>query len=312
MKRCLLVLGAGIFAATQVQAQCQLNNGDILNTRDPACAGRMLTYTEANAGTNLIPLGYTVPVPVSSLTPVDGFRAYDSLLALHQDLALTDDNVQADRVGNTLAGRDIWAYSIGDADNLTLDGLPEPAVMAMGGIHAREWQPPEAVSALIETLSATADDQWLGSYLRDNLNVVLIPVLNVDGFLLTQAHPDRTSADPLQPREGRMRRRNLRNPNNNNPIDSTIDTTNDNFWGVDLNRNSPMGWGLNGGSSGSVTSLVYRGPIASSEPEIQALQNAATLGPGNLLAVRGQSLRWGKPHRPRPGRSSDADRVGRG
>ena len=223
--------------------------------------GVMFTYTELDAGARLIPLGYTVPIPVSSLTPVDGFRTYDSLLALHQDLTLTDDNVRADRVGNSLAGRDIWAYSIGDADNVTRDGLVEPAVLAIGGIHAREWQPPEAVSALIETLSATADDQWLGSYLRDNLNVVLIPVLNVDGFLQTQAHPDRTSADPLQPREGRMRRRNLRNPNTNNAIDSTIDTTDDNFWGIDLNRNSPTGWGLNGGSSASVTSLIYRGPI---------------------------------------------------
>jgi len=285
MKRRLLVLGAGILAITQVQAQCQLDNGDILNTTDPACASRMFTYTDSTVGPNLIPLGYEVPVPVSSLTPVDGFRTYDSLLALHQDLALTDDNVRADRIGNTLAGRDIWAYSIGDADNLTLDGLPEPAVMAMGGIHAREWQPPEAVSALIETLTATADDQWLGSYLRDNLNVVLIPVLNVDGFLQTQAHPDRTSADPLQPREGRMRRRNLCNPNTNTPIDNTINTTNDNFWGIDLNRNSPLGWGMNGGSSASVTSLVYRGPVPSSEPEIQALQNAAALAPGNRLRL---------------------------
>ena len=285
MKHCLAGLLAFLVAGTQVQAQCQLSDADITNTNDPACAGRMFTYTELDAGARLIPLGYTVPIPVSSLTPVDGFRTYDSLLALHQDLALTDDNVRADRVGNSLAGRDIWAYSIGDADNVTRDGLAEPAVLAIGGIHAREWQPPEAVSALIETLSATADDQWLGSYLRDNLNVVLIPVLNVDGFLQTQAHPDRTSADPLQPREGRMRRRNLRNPNTNNAIDSTIDTTDDNFWGIDLNRNSPTGWGLNGGSSASVTSLIYRGPFASSEPEIQALQNAATLGPGNRLRL---------------------------
>jgi len=285
MRQGLIVLLVSFFATTQVQAQCQLSNADILNASDPACAGRMLTYTETTVGEDLIPLGYTVPIPVSSLTPVDGFRTYDSLLSLHQDLALTDDNVRADRVGNTVAGRDIWAYSIGDADSLTLDGLPEPAVMAVAGTHAREWQPPEAVSALIETLSATADDQWLGSYLRDNLNIVLIPVLNVDGFLQTQAYPDRTSADPSQPREGRMRRRNLRDPTTNNAIDNTIDTTNDNFWGIDLNRNNPVGWGLNDGSSASVTSLLYRGPTASSEPEIQALQNAPTLGPGNRLRL---------------------------
>ena len=266
-------------------AQCQFANGNISNTTDPSCSDRMLNYTESSSGVDLIPLGYPVPVPISSLTPVDGFRRYDSLLALHQDLALTEDNVTALNIGSTLVGRDIWAYSIGDTNDLTVDGLAEPAVMAVGGTHAREWQPPEAVSHLIETLAATADDQWLGSYFRDNLNIVLIPVLNVDGFLQTQAHPDRVSADPQQPREGRMRRRNLRNPNTGQPIDNTIDTTGDNFWGVDLNRNSSQGWGLNGGSSAAATSLIYRGPSAETEPEILALQNAATMAPGDRLRL---------------------------
>lgn len=285
MRNRLLLLLIGIQAITEVRAQCQLSGADILNSSDPACAGQMFTYTESTVGAGLIPLGFPVPMPVSSLAPVDGFRTYDSLLALHQDLALTNDNVRADSVGNTLAGGDIWAYVMGDVDNLTLDGLTEPAVMAIGGIHAREWQTPEVLSALIETLAATAEDNWLGSYLRDNLNVVLIPVLNIDGFLQTQAHPDRVSADPQQPREGRMRRRNLRNPNTNLAIDNTIDTMGDNFWGIDLNRNSPQGWGLNGGSSDSVTNLLYRGPVPSSEVEIVALQNAATLAPGNRLRL---------------------------
>ena len=92
----------------------------------------MLNYTESSSGVDLIPLGYPVPVPISSLTPVDGFRSYDSLLALHQDLALTEDNVTALNIGSTLVGRDIWAYSIGDANDQTVDGLAEPAVMAVG------------------------------------------------------------------------------------------------------------------------------------------------------------------------------------
>ena len=284
MKRLLFTI-ALITAAGNAHAQCVFVNNEITNTTDPSCSDRMLTYTESTAGPDLIPLGYPVPMPVSSLTPVDGFRTYDSLLALHQDLAITNPNVAAAIIGNTLVGRSIWSYSLGDADATTVDGLTEPAVIAIGGTHAREWQPPEAVSALLETLAATANDDWLGSYLRDNLNVVLIPVLNVDGFLQTQAHPDRASADPLQPREGRMRRRNMRNPNTNLPIDDTIDTTADNFWGIDLNRNSPEGWGLNGGSSRQVTSLVYRGPTASSEPEIQALQSAVQQIPGDRLRL---------------------------
>lgn len=275
-----------LFLAGNAFGQCQFNNeGDITNTNDPSCAQRMFTYTDTATGAGLIPLGYPVPVPVSSLSPVDGFRSYDSLLALHQDLALTNNDVRGDRIGQTLSGRDIWAYTMGDSDSLTTDGLAEPAVLVNGGIHAREWQSPETLSTLIETLAGNTDDQWLGSYLRDNLTVVLIPVLNIDGFLQTQAHPDRVSADPQQPREGRMRRRNLRNPQTSGVIDETIDTTGDNFWGVDLNRNSPRGWGLNGGSSSSVTSLIYRGASPSSEPEIQALQAAAGLAPAERLRL---------------------------
>lgn len=285
MKRLVIAALVFGFVASNADAQCRFMDGTISNTTDPSCAGRMLTYTESATGADLIALGYPVPIPVSSLVPVDGFRTYDSLLALHQDLALTSETVRADIAGATLSGRDIWVYSLGDADATTIDGLPEPAVMVVGGTHPREWQPPEAVSSLFETLAASANDNWLGSYLRDNLQVVLIPVLNVDSFLQTQAHPERTSADPAQPREGRMRRRNLRNPNTGLPIDNTIDTTVDNFWGVDLNRNSSQGWGMNGGSSSDVTSLIYRGPNSSTEPEILALQNAATFAPGDRLRL---------------------------
>ena len=42
---------------------------------------------------------------------------------------------------------------------------------------------------------------------------------------------------------------------------------------------------MNGGSSSDVTSLIYRGPNSSTEPEIQALQNAATFAPGNRLRL---------------------------
>jgi hypothetical protein len=277
---CAIVLFCNVAAA-----QCLLSGADIINLSDPACSDRMLTYTESTTGADLIPLGYVPPLPVSSLTAVDGFRSYDSLNALHQDIALISPDVRVEQAGSTLSGRPIWAYVIGDADSLTVDGLTEPAVMMIGGIHAREWQTPEALTAVFETLAASTDDDGMGSYLRDNLNVVLLPVLNIDGFLQTQAHHDRASADPAQPREGRMRRRNLRNPNSGSAIDDSIDTTADNFWGVDLNRNSAHGWGLNGGSSNSVSSLVYRGSTAASEPEIQALQSAADLGPTDRLRL---------------------------
>ena len=70
MKRLIAVLLISGLAMADAGAQCQFSNGNIINTTDPSCAGRMLTYTESTSGVELIALGYPVPVPVSSLTPV--------------------------------------------------------------------------------------------------------------------------------------------------------------------------------------------------------------------------------------------------
>jgi hypothetical protein len=112
------------------------------------------------------------------------------------------------------------------------------------------------------------------------MTVVILPVHNVDGFISTQRYPDRVTASVQQPREGRMRRKNLANPfAPGSAIDQDIDTTGDNFFGVDLNRNNARGFGQNQGSSADPVSLVYRGSAAASEPEARALLTAAALGP---------------------------------
>jgi len=188
-------------------------------------------------------------------------------------------------VGQTAGGRDIWAYRIGDPDDLTTGGAPEGAVLINGTIHAREWQSPEAVTEVFEQLTEIAGDGGFGQYLHENLNVVILPVLNVDGLLQTQRYPARATASELQPRDGRMRRKNMRHPNSGGTVDEDIDRTGDNFYGVDLNRNNPNGFGQNSGSSGNTISLVYRGPLAQGEPEIAALLEAADLGPANRLRM---------------------------
>jgi len=296
-----LALLAG--AAGPAAAACVFDvNGEITNPFSPGCGDVVFTYTESdNLGTN-IALGFPPPVPVASLTPVAGFREYASLLAEHQSLLTLNDEVDGEVVGRTLSGRDIWAYAIGDPDSTTAEGFPEGAVLVNGGIHAREWQTPEAVSAVFETLVAGKADQGFFQYLVENLNTVLVPVLNVDGFIQTQAWPVNVTADREQPREGRMRRKNLRNPATNGAIDGDINTVPDNFYGVDLNRNSAQGYGQNGGSSASTTSLVYRGPSSASEPEIDALHQAATLAPESRLRFYSDTHSFGQDYlAPRPG-----------
>ncbi|MCH8221731.1 MAG: hypothetical protein IIA76_10430, partial [Proteobacteria bacterium] len=170
---------------------------------------------------------------------------------------------------------------------MTVDGLPEPAVMVNTGTHAREWQTPEASTELFETLIETKADGGVGQYLAENLNVVILPVLNIDGFIQTQNFALSVTADPGQPRDGRMRRKNLRNPVSLGLVDADLATVGDNFWGVDLNRNNAFGFGLNGGSwgQGRETSLIFRSLGVASEPEILALQNGAALGPADRLRM---------------------------
>ena len=286
MRRTLPILGLCLLG-TAVQAECEFGDGfEIINPFDPTCGGVMLTFTENDDAGDNIALGYTVPIPVDSLTAVDGFRTYGSLHAQHQ-LLMTDnpEQVQGTIVGQTVAVRDVWAYQLGDTDATTADGMSEPAVMVVGGTHAREWQTHEAVTELLETLVELKGDGGMGQFLSENLNVVIVPVLNVDGLIQTQTFPETSTANAGQPRDGRMRRKNLRNPNSLDAIDTDLATVGDNFWGVDLNRNSAEGFGLNSSSSASETSLVFRASNPASEPEIQALQLAAGLGPEDRLRL---------------------------
>ncbi|NNF51148.1 MAG: hypothetical protein HKN59_01800 [Gammaproteobacteria bacterium] len=260
------------------------SSGTISNPDDPSCRDVFLTYTANVDSGNNIALGYAVPLPVDSQTPVDGFRTYQSLFERHQSLIVDHpDAIDGQIIGQTLSGRDIWAYKLGDPDAVTHDGLDEPAMLVNGGIHAREWQSPEAVTDLLEYLAQNSRDGGLVQFLSENVNTVLIPVLNVDGFLQTQRHPDRAMASRLQPRDGRMRRKNLRHPTRSEPVDETLQTTDDNFFGVDLNRNHPEGFMNPARSSANPVSLVQHGPNPQSEPESQALVTAATLGPEDRL-----------------------------
>ena len=154
MSRALLAaLLVGV--ALPASAACIFDSaGEITNPFAPGCGDVLFTYTDNdNTGTG-IALGYPPPVPVASMTPVAGFRQYGSLFARHQSLLALNDEVDGRVVGETLAGREIWAYVIGDPDATTAEGFAEPAVLVNGGIHAREWQTPEAVTAMFEALVA--------------------------------------------------------------------------------------------------------------------------------------------------------------
>ena len=208
--------------------------------------------------TSKIALGYPVPQPVDTPLPFNGFRTYSGLHMRHQDLAVTTPWVHGTVIGQTREERPIWVYQLGDADHYTATGLPEQAMLSNGGIHAREWQSPEVTTGIIELLALTDDGNPLVEYLRENANILVIPVLNVDGFQQTQRFPSLNwlGTDPgypdTSPRDGRMRRKNMLG------VDEDLYTQGDHLQGVDLNRNSDPYWASNPNrSSGDTNSIVH-------------------------------------------------------
>ena len=233
-----------------------------------------------------IALGYPVPRPVDTPLPFDGFRSYAGLHTCHQELVATTPWVHPEPIGSTRMGRTIWAYRLGDDDLLTIDGLPEYASLTNGGIHAREWQSPETVTGIMELFALHEDDNYFYDYLRDNVNMIVIPSLNIDGFLQTQRYPSLNYlfSDPdypdSSPRDGRMRRKNMLS------ADEDLYTIGDHLRGVDLNRNNDPFWSTDPDrSSADLRSIVHHGAGPASEPEIQALDAAAQLGPVDRLRV---------------------------
>src|SRR4030095_2840705 len=92
--RTVIVCGVCLFAATPaVWGACRFQNDEIGNRFEAGCGDVILTYTESDNTGNNIALGYPVPIPVDSLTPVDGFRTYESLFERHQALLTMHDEV---------------------------------------------------------------------------------------------------------------------------------------------------------------------------------------------------------------------------
>ncbi|MCH8221730.1 MAG: hypothetical protein IIA76_10425 [Proteobacteria bacterium] len=107
---------AGLLVSANASAQCLFDQfNEIVNPFAPGCGDVRFTYTENDSSGLNIALGFPPPLPVASLTAVDGFREYASLHAQHQALMIANpDEVAGTIVGQTLSGRDIWAYQLGD------------------------------------------------------------------------------------------------------------------------------------------------------------------------------------------------------
>ncbi len=143
--------------------------------------------------------------------------------------------------------------------------VDKPTLVVVGGIHAREWVPPDALiclaADLLEAGSAGKGLRYGGaefntsaiSYLLDTLQIVIFPCTNPDGRVYSQ------SIDP----DWRKNRRTTA------LADGTL------CHGVDINRNFDVVWdfqrhfvqGAVSASADPCHKYLYVGPSPASEPE---------------------------------------------
>ena len=223
-------------------------------------------------------------VAAAGESPLPSGREEYRVLQDYQDelKALVDDNpglvkpvVLPER---TFQGREIMGVEISEGVNRTDDGKPTYFVMGMH--HAREWPSAETAVEFAHLLVQGADSDPRISSLLASERVVVVPIINVDGFVESREGgalgipdpADTTGATPLQTVEGvallggsfAYRRKNCNGAIPSGDVPCTLQ------YGVDPNRNYGNGWGGPGAGTDPITQS-YRGTGPFSEPETQAV-----------------------------------------
>jgi len=135
-------------------------------------------------------------------------------------------------------------------------------VWLQGLQHAREWIATTTVQYIAYqlVLGYTANNNTAIKSLLDQLEIIIVPIANPDGYEFTWAE----NGDRLWRKNRAL-------------VNGTIH-------GVDMNRNWPDHWN-HGGASSDPDSDVYMGPNPGSEPEVQALMAAYLATPNRIGAI---------------------------
>lgn len=193
--------------------------------------------------------------------PVDyAYRDFETVVDVlyetesdHAEIAMVVDIGDSWEKTESLADRDILAIKISDNVEMEED---EPEVLIMALHHAREWPTSEIALQLLENLTNEYGKDDRISWMVDNREIWIVPVVNPDGLDYSMTYDD-------------MWRKNRRD-------------NGDGTYGVDLNRNyngaengDPLGdWG-GAGASDDTSASTYCGEYAFSEPETQAIRGIA-------------------------------------
>lgn len=196
--------------------------------------------------------------PVGGVEAIYRYRNYTEIKNIlleiesqHSDIAKVYDIGNSWEKNHMLGDRDILAIKI--SDNV-LDDEEEPEVLVVGLHHAREWTTSELVTEMVRNLTAGYGNDSRISWLVDNREIWLVPIVNPDGLDYA------LSTDEWWRKNRRLNY--------------------DGSYGVDLNRNydgsmngDPAGeWG-GVGSSHTPSDETYCGEAPFSEPETQAIRD---------------------------------------
>ncbi len=200
----------------------------------------------------------------------------------------------------SLEGRPIEGVEIAAGVAARDDG--RPVYLQMGAHHAREWPSAEFPMefALDLVRRHDAGDARVQSLLS-RVRVIVVPVVNVDGFAVSRGageptasddDPDATRSLALNDRAA-YKRKNCRVTTSAAAALPCAGRSNS---GVDLNRNYGAYWG-GPGASASGSDQSYRGPSPYSEPESEAVHRftsglqVVTLITNHTYTADGQFLR---------------------
>ncbi|KAA8498541.1 Carboxypeptidase A1 [Porphyridium purpureum] len=210
---------------------------------------------DANGTSSVSPESSPEPLPQSTdengtfyaSSFYDTYRDLDDVYKHMEELVeLYPEVLSLVTLGASSSGRPIYAFRVGR----TSSSSPVRGVMT-GLQHAREWIAVSSVIYVAEVLCLqyTKKTDKAIVALLDNVELVLVPIVNPDGYVHTFER-------------NRFWRKNRRAVDLDSPCT-----------GVDLNRNYPVGFGGVSTSSNDICSSLFRGTEAFSEPETQAIRS---------------------------------------
>jgi carboxypeptidase T len=198
-------------------------------------------------------------------TVVEHWAHLDSVATTYPGLArLVDYGDSWRKLNGVPNGHDLRAICLtrlqpGDCEQTPI--APKPRLLLMAAIHARELSTAEVAWRLIDDLTTNYGVDPDITALMDHNETWIIPVANPDGRRIVE---NAGNGPVTQRKNANTSRGNCASP----PSGSSQ-------FGVDLNRNSSWAWDSQLTTSNNPCSLVYRGPAASSEPEVYFVEEMA-------------------------------------